>query len=360
MLINEKDLTLDEKIGQMVMIGMDTTNAKEKVTELILKYKIGGVLLYRKNYNNYKELLEFINHIKSVNKKNKIPLFIAIDQEGGRVNRMPNEFENLPSAYQLAKKENIKIIEEAGCITGKMLKNIGINIDFAPVLDIKRFGENHAIGDRAFSEDKECVAKYGGTFMKELQKQKIISVVKHFPGHGATKQDSHINIPTIKMDISNLEKEDMLPFEYVIKNGAEALLISHLKIKNFAEKGPITMSKKFILKYIRKRYNFDGLIITDDMRMRSMVLTYGVNQPIRKAFKAGNDIIVFKYRPNEKIFGQIKTNINKGDIDISQINESVNRIIKIKQKYQLNNEEVKINKEFIKEVNSRILQLKNL
>ena len=175
-----ENLSIEEKIGQMLMVGIGNPAYIEKVKRLILKYKIGGVLLYKQDYKNYKELNKIVNELRNLGKKLKVPMFIAIDQEGGRVNRMPNEFKNLPSANMLAKEG---LVEKASEITGKMLKSTGFNFNFAPVLDIKRFPDNHAIGDRAFSDNVEEVSKCGITYINGIKKYNVVPVIKHYPGH---------------------------------------------------------------------------------------------------------------------------------------------------------------------------------
>lgn len=354
MKINVDKLTIEEKVGQMIMVGMDTANVVDKIDDLILKYKVGGVLLYKKNFSSYDELIDLVNYIKKLSTANKIPLFIAIDQEGGRVNRMPSDFKNLPSANKLAKAKNLDIVKQAGSITGEILNDVGINFDFAPVLDIKRFDDHQAIGDRAFSEDIEEVTKCGIAYMKQLQNQNIVSVVKHFPGHGATTKDSHFILPVIKEDIEKLEKEDMTPFKEAIKDGADAVLVSHLNVKNVTGKYPASMSKKFITEYLRKKFRFNGLIVTDDMRMKGVQLLYGKNRPIIKAFEAGNDIIVFKYSNNEKVIEKIIENVKKEKIEETKINRSVTRILKIKEKYNINNNEIEKNANIVEKVNNKI------
>ena len=335
-----EDLSIEEKIGQKLIIGLDVKNAKEVVYELIVKHKIGGVLLYKKNYQNYDEMLELINYIKETNSKfNKIPMFIAIDQEGGRVNRMPPEFSNVPSCYKIAQANNENLVKDSANIIATILKKSGINMDFAPVLDIKRFEDSQAIGDRAFSEDKEIVTKCGIDFMKELQKEDIISVVKHFPGHGATKADSHFLVPVINKKIEELENEDEYPFMQAINSGADTILISHLLLKGISRNEPITMSKKFHDEYLRKK--FDGVVVTDDMRMKSLRIKYGKYTPIIKAFLAGNDIILLKYLNNDKIYKKLK-NIVRKDFNLNNnINSSVQKIINLKEKYRINDELIK-------------------
>lgn len=350
-----EELSLEEKIGQMFIVGLDTTNVKDKVETLILKYKVGGIMLYKKNYKNYEEMVEIINYIKKLNSKNKVPLLIAIDQEGGRVNRMPPDFNKLPSSHKLAtnsKEENL--VEQAGKITGEMLSELGINMDFAPVLDIKRFEDKHAIGDRSFSSHKAEVAKYAIDYMKELQKHNVISVIKHFPGHGATTKDTHFNIPTIKDDFEKLEKEDMFPFEQAIRNGADAMLVSHLKIKGKTQKLPASMSRKFITRYIRKKYRFKGLIVTDDMRMSAVKLLYGANKPAKKAFEAGNDIVLIKHIEGNNLIEQIIKKVKRSPLKQARVNNSVKRILSMKEKYQINDEQIELDKNWLNEINGEI------
>ncbi len=336
-----KELSLQEKIGQMIIIGMDTNYITDRIKDMILKYKIGGIILYRKNFNTYQDMLKLIKNLKDLNRKNKIPLFIAIDQEGGRVNRMPREIKNLPSANQIAITGGEELVRASANITGQILRKSGFNLNFSPVLDIKRFENNHAIGDRSFGSDKEEVAKFGITAMKELQKNKVISAIKHFPGHGATKQDSHNFLPVINEKIEKLEKEDMYPFEQAIKNGADVVLVGHLLIKNITGIYPASLSRKFIAKYLRMKYRYNGVIITDDLKMKAIKVLYGTKLSVRKAFEAGNDIIVFRYNSKKEVevIEQIMSLVKKGKIKENRINKSVKRIIDLKNKYEISDTE---------------------
>lgn len=333
--INE--LSIQEKIGQMIIIGMDTNYITDRIRTMITKYKIGGIILYRKNFSTYAEMIELIKQLKELNKSNKIPLFISIDQEGGRVNRMPKEIKNLPPASTVAKQGGIELVKEAANITGELLAKSGYNLNFSPVLDIKRFDDSHAIGDRCYGDNKDDVAKYGVCVMEELQKQGIVSVVKHFPGHGATKKDSHHMLPIIKDSIEDIEKEDMYPFEQAIKSGADAILVGHLLIKNVTWMYPASLSRKFIFKYLRKKYRYNRIVITDDLKMRAIKFLYGTDNAVVKAFKAGNDIIVFRFNHEEekRALEKIEKLVKIGRIKESRINKSVKRIIKLKQKYNL-------------------------
>lgn len=338
--MNLKDLSMQEKIGQMIMVGIDTNYITDRIKKLIIKYKIGGILLYRKNFNTYSDMINLINELKKLNQNNKIPLFIAIDQEGGRVNRMPPEIKNLPSANKLAQLNNLDIISNSTKITSKLLKSSGFNVNFAPVLDIKRFSDSHPIGDRCYGKTKEDIIKYGIPVMKEFQKQGIIPVIKHFPGHGATNKDSHFLLPIIKSNIKELEKNDISPFKKAISEGADAILVSHLLIRNETGIYPASLSRKFITNYLRKKYRFKGLIITDDLKMKSIRFIYGAVLAVEKAFQAGNDIILFRFnhKEEEKAIKRILNLSKHKKIKESQINRSVSRIIKMKQKYNISDD----------------------
>ena len=351
-----KDLTLEEKIGQMVMLGMDTNYITENMKTMITEYKIGGVLLYRKKSTTYQDMLKLIADLKELNKNNKVPLFIAIDQEGGRVNRFPNEIENLPPASKLAASNDVSIVTKSTKITSKSL---GFNLNFAPVLDIQRFDDNHAIGNRCYGKNKADVVKFAISAMKEFQKQGIVPVVKHFPGHGTTNIDSHFFLPITNSKMQDLENEDVFPFLQAIKDGADALLVSHILLRKEAGIFPSSLSRKIIVKYLRKKYRFRGLIITDSLKMSAIKLIYGQARSVKRAFYVGNDIILFRFNPKteKKALDKVLKATKNGKIRERQINRSVNRILKIKEKYNISDETMpdKIN---IEKVNVEIEEIR--
>lgn len=357
-----EELTIKEKIGQMVIIGMDTNYVTDRIKNMIQNYKIGGIILYRKNFSTYQDMLKLIKELKALNKENKIPLFIAIDQEGGRVNRMPKEIKNLPTANKVASFGGRDLVEKAAEITGKMLHESGYNLNFAPVLDIDRTeNQGAAIGDRSFSNDKEIVAECGVAMMKALQKNNVLSVVKHFPGHGATKKDSHYFLPVINVPMKKIENEDMYPFEQAIKNGADAVLVGHLLIMGVTGIYPASLSRRFITKYLRAKYRYNGLVVTDDLKMRAIKFFYGSDLAVRKAFEAGNDIIVFRFNAEEekRVLNKIESLVQTGKIKESRINKSVKRIIQMKEKYNISDTQ-----EFeginVKKVNKEIEEIRKI
>ena len=329
-----ENLTIEEKIGQMLMFGTNSSNI-EPICNLIKNYKIGGVILYKKNYSSYKEMLEVIKKLKDANKDNKLPLFIAIDQEGGVVNRLPNDIENIKNIYDVSKKDNIDLIKEHADIISNILYNIGINMNFSPVLDIYNNSNSSVLDKRCFSDDVKKVSLYGSIYMNEIKKNDIISVVKHFPGHGITKLDSHYFLPYI-FSYKKVLNREIIPFENAINEGCDAIMISHLIIRKLSGMLPCSISKRFITEYLREKYNYNGLIITDDLRMKLVDLIYG-RISLKKAFLSGCDVILLKYKENdEKIFNMLYKYVNNENA-IKNINECVLRVIDIKEKYKIGN-----------------------
>lgn len=355
------ELKIEQKIGQMLIIALEEKEITEKTINLIQKYNIGGIILYRKNYDNYQEMIELINRLKEVNKVNKIPIFISVDQEGGRVNRMPSEVLNLKSASEFAKTKDINIVKESAKIIAEMLNKTGITLNYSPVLDIKNFEKNHAIGDRCYGENKEDVSRYGIEFMKELSKEGILPVIKHFPGHGATTKDSHTMLPVVKKSKEELENEDIIPFKEAIKNGAQAIMVGHILVKDMDKKYPASLSKEILQRYLIEELKFKGLIITDDLKMLAIRLRYSLLKAAILAINSGDNMIMIgtKYTNIEKIIKKISKKVQTGKIDINKINESVQKIIELKENYNVNDNKVEgfnienINKQ-IENLNSKV------
>ena len=230
-------------------------------------------------------------------------------------------------------------------------------MNFAPVLDIVRSEKNKVIGNRSYGNSKEDVIKYAIPFMKTMQARNIISVIKHFPGHGATNKDSHFLIPKIK-DIKTLEKEDIKVFESAIDAGADALMVDHLKLKGYGRK-PASINKKIIQRYLIDN-NFKGLIITDDLRMNFLQRIYGLKKCVKESINAGINIVMIKYQKGDyKLYQKLFKMVKLCEIDPELINNSAKKIVEIKTKYQVTNEKV-TNKMNINLINNKIRKINNL
>lgn len=345
-----------EKMGQMIMIGLDIEKINDEIRKLIKDYKIGGVVLYKSNYKDIKSMVNFINELKKINGDN-VPLFIAIDQENGRVNRLPDEITRIYNPLRQAKTMNIDVVNKCNEITAKILADVGVNMNLAPLLDINYNSDNTSIGNRSYG-DKKAVIKYGLPMVETMKRHGIISVVKHFPGHGLVKTDSHYLIPVIN-NVSLME-DDLEIYDKAISNGADAIMIGHLKVCGYGSK-PASINSDIIDKYLIKRYDYKGLIITDDLRMNTMKYMYGIKNVISKSIEAKNDILMIKYKKGDikKIYNELYKMIDSGKIDKNLINNSYEKIINLKNKYKLSND-IKDGNIDIDEFNKEIIDVNSM
>jgi beta-N-acetylhexosaminidase len=333
-----KQMTLDEKIGQMVIIGVDGTAVSEQTRDLIERYHVGGVILYKNNILNKSQTTDFLNELKLANtKQNKIPLWLSVDQEGGRVSRMPDEYSKLPANRAIGKINNAEFSYKLGNILGKELRSVGFNMDFAPVLDINSNPNNPVIGDRSFGANAKIVSSLGVQTMLGIQAQKVAAVVKHFPGHGDTSVDSHLDLPIVQTDIKRLRTFEWLPFQAAIEHNVDAVMVAHILLPKIDPEHPASFSKTIITNYLRKELKYNGVVMTDDMTMGGIVNHYELKDAAVQAINAGSDVIMVahEYDKAKEVLTNLRSKVEAGAISEQRIDQSVYRILKLKQKYAI-------------------------
>lgn len=339
--IKEKidNMTLDEKIGQLIIAGFDGIALDDNAKSLIKDDKIGGIILFGENVESVPQLVNLTNSIKFENSSNKIPMFISVDEEGGSVSRMPKELRKFPSNRIIGDRNDDKLSYNIGKMIGKEIRSFGFNMNYAPVLDINSNPNNKVIGNRSFGNNVEVVSRLGIQTMKGLMDSNAISVVKHFPGHGDTSIDSHISLPVVEKDLEKLNSFEFIPFKKAIENGVDAIMVSHILLTQIDKNNPATMSKAVVSDILRGNLGFNGVIITDDMTMGAITQNYSIENAAINSINAGTDIILVchQYKNIKSTIEAIKkaVNVNK-TISEERINESVYRILKLKEKYNLN------------------------
>lgn len=347
--------TYKDMLAQMLFVGIPNKKSISGVIDAIKKHHIGGVILYKNNYNSLEEMIDLINQLKKANEKNNIPLCIAIDQEGGRVNRLPKEFNNIKSASRLC-KSGPKAVSKASNTSASVLRDLGIHMNFAPVLDIRNQNDDNAfIGNRAYSNNVDEIVLCAKRFIKEYNKVKVIPVCKHYPGHGSVNIDSHLFLPIIKNFSKNTV--DLKPF-VKLGNDAPAVMVSHILINGYTNFKPASLSKKFIQDFIKKENNYNGLIITDELGMKAVRLLFGKYRSVRLAYEANNDIICCKYHEGyiDKLLDNL---ICDTKISITNIKGSYDKILDYKKKYSMDDKQVK-NKLDLKNINKEIDKINNM
>lgn len=332
-------MSLDEKIGQLVIVGLDGLAPDINITNLIKVHKVGGVILFGNNIKDSNQLVKLTNSFKTINSQNKIPLFISVDEEGGRVSRMPSEIKKLPSNQVIGKTNGGDLSYNIGKVIGEELKLFGFNMNFAPVLDINSNPNNSVIGDRSFGNNPAIVTKLGIKTMKGISYSNIIPVIKHFPGHGDTAVDSHVGLPVVNKDLKSLSSFELEPFKEAMKNNADTIMVAHILLNKIDPVYPSSMSKSVITDILRKSLDFSGVVITDDMTMGAIMKNYEIGDAAVKSINAGSDIVLVCHGFNNEleVINSLKAALNNNVISESRIDKSVYRILKLKEKYGINN-----------------------
>lgn len=329
-----QNITLKEKIAQMFITGFTGKNFKaNKHFVELLNAGLGGVIFFSYNIDNEKQIKTLIDDISQ---NAKIPMFYSIDQEGGRVER--TEKIHKGKKYLSAKfafEMGLSYLQNQTKEIALELKSYGINMNFAPVLDVNTCEENPIIGERAFSSNVEDIISASKVVVKEYEKYKIITVGKHFPGHGATNTDSHKTLPLVDLHITELMDVHVRPFEEAIKTGIPAIMVAHVLYPALEdEMTPASISKQIIKDLLIETLDFKGIIITDDMEMNG-IKDYSKLEACIKAINAG--VNMFIYRDTTKdvynLINDIEKAVLDGMISEDKINESFSKIINLKYQY---------------------------
>ncbi|MGK4044122.1 beta-N-acetylhexosaminidase [Heyndrickxia oleronia] len=351
-------MNLEDKIGQMILAGISGTTMDTNAKKLINQYHVGGIIFYKNNFETPEQTVRLVNQLKAEN-SSYLPLLLSIDQEGGRVTRLPGGLVNFPPNNQIGKVNDPEFSYKVGTLLGHELKEFGLNLNFAPVLDINSNPNNPVIGDRSFGNNSEIVSELGIQTMKGIQSQNVISTIKHFPGHGDTSVNSHLELPIVNKSLKELKELELIPFERAIDSGADVVMVAHILLPELDNTNPASMSKAVMTNLLRKQLSFTGVIITDDMTMGAITEHFDIGKAAVESVKAGSDIILVGHDYNNvvKITSSLKTAVENGEISEQRLNESIERIIQLKRKYSIN--DTKIENPNITEINHSINSLMN-
>lgn len=326
-----KQMTIEEKLGQMLFVEyrqplMDTT-----LESLLQDVRPGGFILFSENLTTYEKSLQLIQEIK---KRASIPLFIGIDQEGGNVQRLSYlqdmVVSRIPKMYDVGKQNSENLTASVAQVVAEELRVFGINLDFAPSIDIYSNPKNTVIGKRAFGSNSELVSAMGYAFGKGLEDNGVIPVYKHFPGHGDTSADSHYTLPIVYKDLPTLQSFELQPFQYVIDKDVDMIMVGHLAVPNVTgDNTPASLSKKMITDILKKEMGFTGLVITDAMNMQALRKNYTEEQIYQNALVAGVDIFLMPSNPREAL-RVMKECVDNGLVSMKQIDASAKKILTLK------------------------------
>jgi len=331
-----KDLSLEEKIGQLIVFGFDALDLNDHAIDLIKTYKAGNVILFARNVESPKQLFQLNQNLQKLAlQTHGIPLFICIDQEGGMVTRIKNGATYFPGAMTLAASQKPKHSYISGMLMGEELKALGINMNLAPSLDVNNNPHNPVIGVRSFGDDVETVSKFGIENIRGLQ-ENVIATAKHFPGHGDTSVDSHLALPKIDKDFDALNALELVPFKRAIEHGVKAIMSSHINFPAITEKGlPTTLSYQCMSGLLRQTLGFSGLIITDCMQMKAIQKDYTTKKGTFMAIQAGVDMVCISHAKDLQVeaINYLKEQVENQQLSVEVIDERVERILAFKDKH---------------------------
>jgi beta-N-acetylhexosaminidase len=329
-------MSLREKVGQLVLCGFQGTELNDDLKRLITEYRISGVILFSRNVESVGQVSRLNQSIQDLSRQTGgIPMWISIDQEGGMVARLTEGVSLMPGNMAMGAAGDAASVQLAAGISGLELWTLGVNMNYAPVLDVNNCADNPVIGVRSYGECPGKVAELGSAAIRGYQAAGVAAVAKHFPGHGDTHVDSHLDLPVIPHDRDRLDRVELLPFHKAIGEGVDAIMTAHIHFPRIEpDRLPTTLSRKVLTGLLRGELGFDGVITTDCMEMNAISVHYGTVEASVMAIEAGADLVLVSHRMDLQIaaVAAIEEAARSGRIPMEQIDASVGRILRLKAK----------------------------
>ncbi|MFC4812348.1 beta-N-acetylhexosaminidase [Paenibacillus sp. GCM10023250] len=334
-----KAIPLRAKIGQLIATGFPAAAMTGDLKRLITDYKIGNIILFSHNVADKSQLGALCAELqRTIAAATGYPALIAIDQEGGRVTRLPADASNVPGAMAIAATGRPENAYAAGRLTARELRALGINFNLAPVLDINNNKANPVINVRSYGDAAETVEAFALPMLRGLKDEGVLAAVKHFPGHGDTAVDSHLGLPVIDKTLAELRELELKPFRAAIAAGAEAIMSSHILFPRVeAERVPATMSRTVITDLLKRELGFDGLVVSDCLEMDAIKAYYGTARGALGALKAGVHLLFISHTPALVMEAAelIEQAVSSGELAESVIDDALAKVLAYKAKYAM-------------------------
>ncbi|MCD1258307.1 beta-N-acetylhexosaminidase [Paenibacillus athensensis] len=329
-------MTLRQKVGQLFVCGFADPAPTEEIKILIEQYGLGGVIYFRRNVEDAEQLARLSEELQAISRQSGgQPLFIAVDQEGGMVSRIEKGVTLLPGNMALGAAGSAEGVRNIARAMGEELRQMGVNMNFAPCLDINNNPRNPVIGVRSYGETAELVSELGVQAVLGLQESGVAATVKHFPGHGDTAEDSHYDLPSLPHGMDRLTQLELVPFAAAIASGVDAVMTAHVVFPALEPSGlPSTLSPAILTGLLREQLGFDGLIVTDCLEMQAISEGVGVAEGAVQALEAGADIILVSHRfPRQQAaLEAVVAAVESGRLTEARIDASLARVLACKQR----------------------------
>ncbi len=326
-------MTARPPVGSLLFVGFDGVSPTPRLKSLIQKERIGGVILFRRNIESPKQVARLTETLRTW--AGPDGLLIGIDQEGGRVQRLPAPFTQWPPAQRVGACRGHEPAYRMGQAIALELRAVGINLDFAPVLDVGTAVKNPIIGDRAFSNDPDAVAALGLAFISGLQDHGVIACGKHFPGHGDTSVDSHKALPVVTAKADVLLERELKPFRHAIANRLATIMTAHVRYPSLDPEWPATLSPAILTTLLRQTLGFDGVVFTDDLEMKGITDHWPPEAAAVQAIHAGADsVLVCKDEAvQDRVLEGLHRAVEKNVLRADRVTLSLVRLARLKEQF---------------------------
>jgi beta-N-acetylhexosaminidase len=321
---------LHEAVGQLLVGGFPGEQIHEEFAALVREARVGGAILFSRNFTTLEDVGDMIQRLTSLTARE--PIWIAVDQEGGRVQRLRAPFPELPPMRAFGEANKKTLVQRAGDLLGASLRLFGIQQNYAPVLDVDSNPANPIIGDRSFSRDPSAVARLGAAFIDGIQGAGVAACGKHFPGHGDTGTDSHLELPALPYDRARLDAIELVPFRAAVRTDVAAIMTAHIMFPALDPEHPATLSDRVIEPLLRRELGYDGVIVSDDLEMKAIADHYGIEDAAVRAIRAGCDQLLICDHPSlvARAHRAIVNAVDKGTLDRARVLEAAARVRRMK------------------------------
>jgi beta-N-acetylhexosaminidase len=333
-------MTVEQKVGQLFMVHFDETFFSPALEEMVTDYHVGGIIIFPNNLDSLADLSTLIADAQQAALENGsgIPLLVAADQEGWPILRLPEGATVFPSNMALGATGSVEDARLMASVMAEEMRALGMNMNLAPVMDVNTNPLNPVIGTRSFGSSPDLVSRLGAAMIETYQSQGIVATAKHFPGHGDTSVDSHLDLPVVQHDLAHLWAVELAPFQAAISADVDCIMIAHLSVPALdpASGRPATLSREIIQGLLREQMGFQGAIATDSLSMSALMREYDLPTATALAFEAGADLLLFghtpEHPPSEQLlaYERVLQLVKEGTIAESRLDDSVRRILLLK------------------------------
>jgi beta-N-acetylhexosaminidase len=322
------------EIGQLLIGSLPGTTITAEIRSLAKEFSLGGVILFSRNIEAPEQVAELSRDVQEL--ASELPLWVSVDQEGGRVARLKEPFTRWPPMATLGRAGSVELAARFGAALAAELRAVGITLDYAPVLDIHTNPKNPVIGDRALAEDADSVARLGAAIIRGLQENGVAACGKHFPGHGDTSVDSHLSLPLVEHPPDRIRRVECVPFREAIRTGVAFIMTAHVLVPSIDEDKPATLSRRIVRGMLREELAFPGVILSDDLEMKAIAAAYRVPDAAVDAIGAGCDALLICSGEPEVQAATLEALVHaveQDQIPYTQLESSLARLRRAKERF---------------------------